>query len=80
MFRNTKLSYGLIAIASHWLSAVAVIGLFAMGVWMVELTYYSPWYKTAPHWHKSVHQSKIISHGKRLLPRLPMARFTSYYC
>ncbi|MFB2648884.1 cytochrome b [Shewanella mangrovisoli] len=54
MFRNTKLNYGLIAIASHWLSAVVVIGLFAVGVWMVELTYYSAWYKTAPHWHKSV--------------------------
>lgn len=54
MFRNTKLNYGLIAIACHWLSAVVVIGLFAVGVWMVELTYYSPWYKTAPHWHKSV--------------------------
>ena len=54
MFRNTKFNYGLIAIASHWLSAVVVIGLFAVGVWMVELTYYSPWYKTAPHWHKSI--------------------------
>lgn len=54
MFKNTKLNYGLIAIACHWLSAVTVMGLFAVGVWMVELTYYSPWYKTAPHWHKSI--------------------------
>lgn len=40
--------------AVHWLSAVAVIGLFAVGLWMVDLTYYSTWYRTAPYWHKSV--------------------------
>ena len=54
MFRNTEKSYGAIAILVHWISAIAVIGLFAAGVWMVELTYYSSWYKTAPDLHKSV--------------------------
>ena len=54
MFRNSKLAYGITAIVTHWLSAIVVIGLFAVGVWMVELTYYSAWYKTAPHLHKSV--------------------------
>ncbi|WP_022942415.1 cytochrome b [Psychromonas hadalis] len=38
----------------HWLSALAVFSLFALGYWMVELSYYSEWYKVAPHWHKSV--------------------------
>ncbi|GMM72022.1 cytochrome b [Alteromonas gracilis] len=38
----------------HWITAFAVIGMFASGLWMVDLTYYSDWYKTAPHWHKSV--------------------------
>ncbi|MCL1089978.1 cytochrome b [Shewanella profunda] len=54
MFRNSKLAYGIPAIVIHWISALVVIGLFAVGVWMVELTYYSAWYKTAPHLHKSV--------------------------
>ncbi|QYJ79787.1 cytochrome b [Shewanella acanthi] len=54
MFRNSKQNYGLTAIITHWLSAIVVIGLFAVGVWMVELTYYSPWYKNAPHLHKSI--------------------------
>ncbi|BAJ00998.1 cytochrome b [Shewanella violacea] len=54
MFRNTEKSYGVIAILAHWISAIAVIGLFAAGIWMVELTYYSSWYKTAPDLHKSV--------------------------
>jgi cytochrome b561 len=28
--------------------------MFGVGWWMVDLNYYSSWYKTAPHWHKSV--------------------------
>ncbi|ABV35827.1 cytochrome b561 [Shewanella sediminis HAW-EB3] len=53
MFRNTTNSYGRITILIHWVSALAVVGLFAVGFWMVDLTYYSTWYKTAPHLHKS---------------------------
>jgi cytochrome b561 len=32
----------------HWLSALVIVGLFALGLWMVELTYYDDWYRTAP--------------------------------
>ena len=38
----------------HWLVAVAVFGLFALGFWMVGLNYYSSWYRTAPDLHKSI--------------------------
>lgn len=38
----------------HWSMALVIPALFAVGFWMVELTYYSSWYKTAPHWHKSI--------------------------
>lgn len=38
----------------HWLMALLIFGLFGVGFWMVDLTYYSAWYKTAPHYHKSV--------------------------
>lgn len=54
MWKNTESSYGIIIKAIHWLTALTVFGLFALGFWMVDLTYYSQWYKTAPHWHKSV--------------------------
>ncbi|WP_088329188.1 cytochrome b [Lacimicrobium sp. SS2-24] len=47
-------SWGWTTITIHWLSAIAVVGLFGLGWWMVDLTYYSDWYKTAPHIHKSV--------------------------
>ncbi|MEJ2766192.1 cytochrome b [Photobacterium sp. MCCC 1A19761] len=52
--RNTPKAYDWLSITLHWLSAVVVIGLFAVGLWMVDLNYYSAWYKPAPHWHKSV--------------------------
>ncbi|MCL1123045.1 cytochrome b [Shewanella surugensis] len=54
MFRNTSDGYGIVSIAVHWISALTVFGIFFLGFWMVDLTYYSTWYKTAPHIHKSV--------------------------
>jgi len=52
--RNTAESYGLLAIFLHWLVALAVIGLFVLGVWMTGLTYYDEWYRRAPDIHKSI--------------------------
>lgn len=52
--KNTQHSYGLLSISLHWLSAVLVIGLFALGYWMVDLSYYDSWYQTAPDLHKSI--------------------------
>lgn len=54
MYKNTNYGYGLISIAIHWLSALAIIGLFALGYWMVDLDYYNEWYRTGPHIHKSL--------------------------
>jgi cytochrome b561 len=51
---NNKISsYNKLSKLLHWVSAILVVGLFAAGYWMVDLSYYSEWYKTAPHWHKS---------------------------
>ncbi|WP_394241534.1 cytochrome b [Vibrio astriarenae] len=46
--------YNMVSRLLHWVSAVVIIGMFAAGLWMVDLSYYSEWYRTAPHWHKSV--------------------------
>lgn len=54
MYRNNSQGYGLVAILFHWLSALTIISLFALGFWMVELNYYSEWYRTGPYIHKSV--------------------------
>lgn len=52
--RNTTQSYGLVAIALHWLFAVTVVGLFILGVWMTGLSYYDDWYKKGPDIHRSI--------------------------
>lgn len=54
MLGNSQSSFGWISISIHWISAVAIIGLFILGWWMVDLTYYSPYYQTAPLWHTSI--------------------------
>lgn len=57
-------------ITIHWISALTLIGMFASGLWMVDLTYYSDWYKTAPHWHKSVGLLLLAVTVFRLLMRM----------
>ena len=54
MWRNNDKRFGLVSVLMHWLVAVAVLGLFALGWYMVELTYYDLLYNTLPHIHKSV--------------------------
>ncbi|MDI9244851.1 cytochrome b [Marinobacter sp. CHS3-4] len=52
--KNSRERYGVVSISLHWLVAVAVIGLFALGYWMVDLDYYHDWYKQAPDIHRAV--------------------------
>jgi len=51
---SVRVRYHGLSIFIHWLMALLIIGLFGVGFWMVDLTYYSAWYRTAPHYHKSV--------------------------
>ncbi|MBV2143513.1 cytochrome b [Falsochrobactrum sp. TDYN1] len=67
ILKNTPDKYGAIAIAFHWTSALIAIGLFASGLWMTSLSYYSPWYHTAPELHKGFGM---------ILVGLSLARFT----
>ena len=62
----------------HWLTAIVVIGMFASGLWMVDLTYYSDWYKTAPHWHKSVGLILFALTLYRVLMRMISTRPPTY--
>ncbi|VVP83672.1 cytochrome b [Pseudomonas fluorescens] len=52
--RNSSSRYGWISVFMHWGVALAVFGLFALGLWMVGLDYYSTWRKDAPDLHKSI--------------------------
>jgi cytochrome b561 len=52
--RNSSSRYGWVSVFMHWGVALAVFGLFALGLWMVGLDYYSTWRKDAPDLHKSI--------------------------
>lgn len=52
--KNTQYSYGLVAIVMHWSMALLIVGLYILGVYMVELDYYDSWYNAAPWWHKAL--------------------------
>ncbi|MEM8795969.1 MAG: cytochrome b [Pseudomonadota bacterium] len=50
---NSASNYGWVSRLLHWVMAVAVVAMFALGLWMRELDYYSPYYQIAPNLHKS---------------------------
>lgn len=52
--RNSLTRFGVISVVFHWLVAAAVFGMFGLGYYMVDLTYYDDWYRSAPHIHKSI--------------------------
>lgn len=41
-WRNTSSRYGVFSLFLHWGSALVVFGLFGLGLWMRELSYYDP--------------------------------------
>jgi cytochrome b561 len=52
--KNTRSRYGFISVVIHWLMAMVVICMFALGLWMRQLSYYDPWYQDGPTIHKSI--------------------------
>ncbi len=53
-FKNNRTQFGWVAIALHWVMALAIFAMFALGFWMVELNYYDSWYHDAPYIHKAI--------------------------
>lgn len=50
---NTAQTYGWVSITLHWLMAIALIGMYSVGTYMVDLDYYDPLYHTLPALHKA---------------------------
>jgi cytochrome b561 len=44
----------LLAIIHHWLTVCLVVGLFVIGIYMVELSYYDPLSRRLPDLHRSI--------------------------
>jgi cytochrome b561 len=70
MLRNSREHWGWPSIFFHWLTALTVIGLFVLGLWMVGLNYYHPWYYRAADIHKSLGLLLFGLVAARLLWRL----------
>ena len=54
MWRNTESRYGLVIKLLHWSVAALLLGLVWLGWYMVDLTYYDPWYNDSLAWHKTL--------------------------
>lgn len=68
-WRSDERQYSGFAKLLHWLSALTVVGMFALGLWMMELSYYDPWYRTAPDIHKSIGIALVLVTLIRLVYR-----------
>lgn len=51
---NSTSRYGLIHKLLHAVAAPLVIGVYILGLWMNDLSYYSPYYQSAPLTHSSL--------------------------
>lgn len=67
--KNDDETYGWPLISLHWLMAVAVFGLYFLGLYIIDLGYYDPNYKTLPHWHRSLGMLLLLALGLRVLCR-----------
>ncbi len=74
LFLNQSNRYSFLTIFLHWLTALTIPALFAVGWWMVELDYYSEWYRTAPEYHKGVGVLLLLALAVRLAIRQASAR------
>lgn len=70
MLKDSSNGFGLISILIHWISAVLILFLFGLGVYMVELTYYDDWYHEAPELHVSVGLVVLLLMVARILWRM----------
>ncbi|WP_460757689.1 cytochrome b [Marinomonas epiphytica] len=69
-FKNTEKQWGWLTITLHWLLAIVVIGLFALGWYMVDLSYYDPMYTLAPQIHEAIGLLVLILMTIRIVWRI----------
>lgn len=70
LVRDTRDGYGIVSRLFHWIMAAAIAGLFALGWWMVGLDYYSPYYTSAPDFHRSAGILVLIALAVRFMWRV----------
>lgn len=53
-YKNTSSQFGWVTIVIHWLLVLPIIGLFFLGDYMMDLTYYDSFYTLGPKIHEAV--------------------------
>lgn len=74
MLKNSPSRYGLVSISMHWLTAITIYGLFGLGLYMTDLTYYDAWYNKGPDVHRSIGILLFIVMVARWLWKITNAR------
>lgn len=74
MLKDHKGGFGLVSILLHWVSALLIIFLFGLGLYMVDLGYYEPFYHTGPALHVSLGLLLLLMTLFRILWRLVNGR------
>jgi cytochrome b561 len=54
MLKDSRNGFGLVSIFIHWTSALLILFLFGLGIYMVGLSYYDDWYHKGPELHISL--------------------------
>lgn len=70
MIKDSARGYGWLTITLHWVCAVLIIGLFGLGIYMTDLSYYSPWYHKGPALHISLGLTLLLLMVIRVVWRL----------
>jgi|SRR5690554_288129 len=70
MLKDSRDGFGAITIAVHWISAIAIVFMFGLGIYMVDLGYYDPWYHKGPALHVSIGLLLLLLTLVRLVWRL----------
>ncbi|WP_111642298.1 cytochrome b [Marinimicrobium alkaliphilum] len=70
MLTDKRSGYGLVSILFHWITAILVVGLFGLGLYMVGLSYYDAWYQKGPPLHISLGLTLMLLMVARVLWRL----------
>jgi cytochrome b561 len=53
-FSNSDQRYGIVTKLLHWSTALLIVGLIALGWYMVDLSYYDKWYHDSLETHKAL--------------------------
>lgn len=74
MIKDHPSGFGLLSIFLHWVSALLIFVLFGLGLYMVGLSYYDPWYNRAPNLHVSLGLTLLLLTLIRIVWRLVQFR------